>query len=596
MKLKFILAITVGSLSLSLAQLTNLQTGDIDVMADADNGGSVTGVTFNDDYQVYMVENAANWVAGTNYILTAPLYVFDADGGDPAVLTIEAGTTVYSTGVDSDPESDNFGAIIVSQSGQIFAEGTADAPIKFTTIRSLEATDGVDRDGDGITTAPALTDRGFWGGLILLGDAQVANFETTFEVGGVSFPKAEMINVIEGFPAPDSNSNDFDDNGLNDLITYGTTAFPNNVHSAGVLRYVSIAHGGVDLGDGNEINGLTLGGVGSGTTLEYIEVLSNADDGIEFFGGTADLKYALVAYQSDDSLDLDEGYSGNIQFFANIQNTDDVDTAGNSVQDSDHGGEWDGNVSGDSGDLTSSPVISNFTFIGDATGDHAFNIDDFFSGEVYNGVVTNYADLVRVTTDFDSADTVTFGSIVHDVAEVNGGTSGSNTTAESQLSSDIGSAVADVQIGLIDTLGDSYDPTPVAGSPALTTTPVDVNAINSFFENVSYLGAFAEGQNWAMGWTCSDSVFGIFNVSSSGNVTIVDGEINRGATSFITFEAGAGSYVLTESADLSVDSFVDSITGITDGGNLDVDSVTGEITVEFTASSADEFFYRIEEE
>ena len=78
----------------------------------------------------------------------------------------------------------------------------------------------------------------------------------------------------------------------------------------------SVRHAGVELvpGGGNEINGITLGGVGSGTTIDHIEVIANLDDGIEWFGGTVDVKYAAVAFCADDTYDWDDGYRGRGQF------------------------------------------------------------------------------------------------------------------------------------------------------------------------------------------------------------------------------------------------------------------------------------------
>ncbi|MEL6804241.1 MAG: T9SS C-terminal target domain-containing protein, partial [Bacteroidota bacterium] len=128
--------------------------------------------------------------------------------------------------------------------------------------------------------------------------------------------------------------------------------------NSGILRYVSIRYGGVELSPDNEINGLTLGGVGSGTELEYIEVFGNDDDGIEFFGGTVDLKYGVVAFCADDSYDSDNSWSGRGQYWFSIQSDDDT---GNSNP---NGGEHDGTESPN--DPTGGPVqtVYNATYIG----------------------------------------------------------------------------------------------------------------------------------------------------------------------------------------------------------------------------------------
>ncbi|MDP5139240.1 MAG: hypothetical protein NWP83_02075, partial [Spirosomaceae bacterium] len=145
--------------------------------------------------------------------------------------------------------------------------------------------------------------QGRWGGLIILGKAPIS-----VEVGAEA--------QIEGIPADESYGR------------YGGTEAADN---SGVLEYVSIRHGGITIGANNEINGLTLGGVGSGTVINNVEVANTADDGIEFFGGTVNVTNALVWSQGDDGYDVDQAYAGTVTNFIYI--------AGNN---SDHGLEIDG--------------------------------------------------------------------------------------------------------------------------------------------------------------------------------------------------------------------------------------------------------------
>lgn len=112
---------------------------------------------------------------------------------------------------------------------------------------------------------------------------------------------------IEGIPPSDQN-------GL-----YGGNASDDN---SGIIRYVSIRHGGANIGEGNEINGLTLGGVGSGTIIEYVEVVANQDDGIEFFGGTVNVSHALVWNAGDDAIDTDQSWAGTLNKFIVIAGND----------------------------------------------------------------------------------------------------------------------------------------------------------------------------------------------------------------------------------------------------------------------------------
>ena len=129
----------------------------------------------------------------------------------------------------------------------------------------------------------------------------------------------------------------------------------NDTESSGVLKYVSIRHGGADIGDGNELNGLTLGGVGSGTVIENVEVVSNLDDGIELFGGTVNVTNFLAYNCDDDAVDIDEAYSGTIDnvFIALGTGSDNIF-------------EIDG-TEDSSGTITGSYTITNVTAYGDST-------------------------------------------------------------------------------------------------------------------------------------------------------------------------------------------------------------------------------------
>ena len=209
--------------------------------------------------QVSGSTGTTTWTSNNTYILSG--YVFVESG---QTLTIEPGTIVKGapgSGVDAS-------ALIVSKGGQLMADGTAAAPIIFTF------------EGDPLDGSVAYDTRGQWGGIIILGNA-------TTNFGGPA--------QIEGIPTD------------NNLAEYGGD---NDSDNSGVLRYVSIRHGGIELGAANEINGLTLAGVGSGTTIDHIEVVSNLDDGVEFFGGAVSATHVLVAFCGDDSFDWDQGYHG----------------------------------------------------------------------------------------------------------------------------------------------------------------------------------------------------------------------------------------------------------------------------------------------
>ncbi|MBO6607760.1 hypothetical protein [Psychroserpens sp.] len=274
-----------------------------------------------------------------------------------ATLTIQEGTIIKGSPGTGSLAS----ALIVARGSQINAVGTPSQPIIFTTT-----TDNI-TCGETAGTNLDENDRGRWGGLIILGNAPC------------SFSGEISEAQIEGIPADD---------------TFGLYGGSDAADNSGVLQYVSIRHGGALIGEGNEINGLTLGGVGTGTTIDNIEIVANVDDGIEFFGGTVNATNLLVWGQGDDALDIDQAYSGTIDNAVVVLG-----------EVSDHAFEIDG----PEGSATGSFVLQNATIIGNqttvngeyadyrsnATGAtnniYAFGFKDTSDVELDNdGVATNY--------------------------------------------------------------------------------------------------------------------------------------------------------------------------------------------------------------
>lgn len=216
------------------------------------------------------------WETGKTYILAGRITVLSG-----ATLTIEPGVLVKGqAGTQA-----NATALLVARGGKLMAEGTADLPIVFTTTSDELTPEDI---AAGNIASPNLdpTTNGYWGGLIILGNAPI------------SASAAEV--QIEGIPTSDPN-------GL-----YGGNDPEDN---SGVIRYVSIRHGGTNIGAGNEINGLTLGGVGAGTVIEHIEVVANQDDGVEWFGGTVNVKNLVVWNVGDDAVDTDQSWAGTLDNF-----------------------------------------------------------------------------------------------------------------------------------------------------------------------------------------------------------------------------------------------------------------------------------------
>ena len=223
----------------------------------------------------YDIDSNTTWYSDSIYTLQGRISVING-----AVLTIEPGCLIKAkSGVGSTAS-----ALVIARGSKIMAEGTAGAPIIFTSV--------IDSIGVGELVSPNLDEdvQGLWGGVVILGYAPIS-------AGSVPLQ-------IEGIPSSDES-------GL-----YGGT---DSLDNSGVFSYVSIRHGGTNIGQGNELNGLTLGGVGSGTIIDNIEVVGNQDDGIEFFGGCVDAENLLVWSHGDDGLDIDQGYSGLIENFVVVE-------------------------------------------------------------------------------------------------------------------------------------------------------------------------------------------------------------------------------------------------------------------------------------
>ncbi|NBB73244.1 MAG: hypothetical protein GVY35_06120 [Bacteroidetes bacterium] len=479
----------------SVAAYDTSDAGDVITVSDVEGGG--IGYTDIDGNEVTDV----TWESDIVYELDG--FVFVNDG---QTLTIEPGTMIKGLPGSGEDAS----ALIVSRGGAIIADGnpgSSDPSQADPIIFTAEADDG---SGLGPNV------RGEWGGVILLGDASLNS-----QPGETS---------IEGVPS-------------SGRTLYGGS---NDDHDIGTFRFVSIRHTGTQLGNGDEIQGLTLGGVGSGSTIEYVESYASDDDGYEWFGGTVNTKHLIAAWAADDSYDMDEGYRGSNQFWLAVQA---ADAAGRAA-------EMDGGTDPETGTPIATPKIANATYIGigpattgtsgdandpfvyhrdnnassyfysvfmDGGTDAGLHIEDLNSGTdsrdqwdndllrhennlwwnigpSYDGSATTFEDIIQLTTydddDDESTDEVpvdpSFRGTLADYLRNNGN--------ELLMSSPVTDVTRNSN-GVIT----SFNPLAAGDATGQMTTSApsgfgDQGGVNANFVTTDYYGAFGD-TNWAAGWT-----------------------------------------------------------------------------------------------
>ncbi len=363
-------------------------------------------------------------------------------GGQSVTLTVQPGVRVFGAGTSD--------FIVVNRGSRIIADGTATLPIVFTSRQDIL----------GQATA---TSRSQWGGLVMLGRAPINSCPGP---GGLANCEAQVE---------------------------GTTAFfggalPND--SSGTLRYVQIKHGGIEITPNNELQNLTLAGVGAGTTIDYIQSHNSSDDGIEWFGGTVNLKHVVITGASDDSLDWASGWVGRIQYALVVQATD----------EGDHMVEAD-NLPTDNAKLPlTAPTVANFTFIGQPNAPHTAGILQRVGvgGTMVNGIVKGSPQCLDIDDASTLLTTLTYRSV----------------TLDCPVTYTVDTNVTDAQVATVFTGGTNN----VVGATSLTgqyfpgpqelsRTPFNASTLSGFFDNTTYVGAFSSTEtasnNWAFGWTVS---------------------------------------------------------------------------------------------
>jgi len=422
------------------------------------------------------ITSNVTWYSTNLYTITNTIYVLSN-----AVLTVEPGTVVWVVqGDESDTNNIIFTGLFVCRGGKLIADGTAEQPIIFTA----------QYDDVNDPTDYTINDTALWGGIVLMGNA-VINTSSSFggTEGGVKY------DIYEGLADTSATTGQ-------KVHRYAGT---NDADDSGIMRYVSIRHGGQNIKVDKELNGLSLCCVGSNTIIEHVEVIANDDDGFEFFGGTVNTKYLVSAFCLDEEFDIDQGYRGKSQFWFGIHPTN---------YSGQFGGEWNGEPNGSA--VSNTPLamftIYNMTLVGSGP-DQALRVRDYAAPQVYNSVFTEFKTR-GIRVDDPGAVLFTNGTITFRETLWNTNTGPSTATASNYVFN-VGSLSNVFANPLLTSIGyttNGYlDPRPQTGSPALTSTITAPN--DGFYTPVAYKGAFDRTNLWMRGWTALDE-YGVLSDSN----------------------------------------------------------------------------------
>jgi len=501
---QFLICLLFAGLDVSAnAQLGPCDCGPISerpIVEISDNSGAGTGTT--------------TWSCDTVYVLTETVFVNSGD-----VLTIEPGTVVKGrTAIISDtltytlpngnpsPRLDFVfeqlaGSLVVSVGGQIEADGTSNCPIIFTF------------EDDPLDGSTGFDVAGMWGGLILCGDGALNTFDGNDEAEGVFDAAGQSRHVYGGDGTTHTNS--------------------------GTLRYLSIRHaststGVSQFGNGLETNALTLCGVGPETTIEYIEAVASADDGIQIYGGLANVRYLGLAFNHEDGLEYDQGWQGNAQFVFSI--LDELSGAG------EHGGDYEGDDYEEFDvDMTfmpySNPLIYNQTYVGRGAAT-AIRMHNGAGGRIHNSLFLNFG----LGIDFEDEDPCDAWELMlfgETLIQNNRFWSIGDSTGISEMilynEGFVFNGQSEVESHFTENNNFAADPNvdyAFSTDAGLITEPINLTPTsdsafvvaseylpsNEWFYSVDYIGAFpADGSNWLTCWTYMEQLglFGSWTESGS---------------------------------------------------------------------------------
>ena len=351
LSLLFILLIGCSEEEPVIEYVTVTETVEVEVQAqptipDVQTVGT-GGVTY--------IEENQTWTNDRIWLMDGKIVVRNG-----ATLTVEAGTIVKA---ETDDGADAT-VLVIAKGGKINAVGTADDPIIFT-----DNDDQIGYDDNGISPNRVPSDMGKWGSIVVLGNAST----------GTDTGEAEIEGIATGY----------------DWTTYGGS---DDSENSGNIEYVSIRHSGKELNAGEELQGLTLGGVGNGTTVQNLEIVGSNDDGIEIFGGSVDVTNLFIYYNGDDAIDLDQAYKGTISNAVVIMNTG-----------TDNVFEFDG-TEDSTGTIDGAFTVQNVTAYGNANAEKTDTYGHWKSDATCFTTNVVYKDFITGTT-IEGIDSDTYGGL-----------------------------------------------------------------------------------------------------------------------------------------------------------------------------------------
>ena len=495
------------------------------------------------------ISTSTTWTADNTYNLQTQIYVLPG-----ATLTIQPGTVIAST-------TNLGGSLAICRGARIVANGTNDLPIIFTSKADVATwTAGNPKTG---TARVAMNE---WGNVTVMGRAYVGKYGNGAPSTNTAAPSAANFAQMEGL----TGSSSTDPN-----VIYGGG---DDLDSSGTFSYVSLRYGGKVIGLGNELNGLSLGGIGKETVIDHIEIYNNVDDGIEIWGGTVNVQYFSIWNIGDDSLDIDQGWRGKAQFGLIVQGY-----SGNASQGSGTGDnilEIDGAEKSDAQPVTTG-VVYNLTCIGQTGstgGDTAVEFRDNANLQVRNSIFMDVGEQVfrnintdgeatggqtgyghngtlsyaaRWTTPYNTYSTVNaFANPASAYqAQVDGNlidvrdcvfynnlnasayteantygvfTSGNNVNSGTSAANPTAMPIAAITKGAAVNPNGSLIIRPVTSidprAAGAAVTSVGTAPNDGFFEQAQFRGAFSSTGNWLCGWTAVDA-YGI-NVAPPGGCVV----------------------------------------------------------------------------